>query len=88
MVREMRIPQFDLFPACALLDLFGERAVERKITEQQLYVNKHIFKKNSCKVEQGLHLQGMSSPDLTAFLYICLDTPLLHVLCCRLLQPE
>ena len=41
----MRIPQFDLFPACARLDLFGERAVERKITEQQLYVNKHIFKK-------------------------------------------
>ena len=34
-----------------------------------------------CKVEQGLHLQRMSSPDLTAVLYMSLDTPLLHVLC-------
>ena len=30
----------------------------------------------------------MSSPDLTAFLYMSLDTPLLHVLCCHLLQPS
>ena len=54
-------------PLCALSDFFGEGAFERKITQQQLYVNKQ-----SCKVEQGLHLQGMSSPDLTAFLYMSL----------------
>ena len=46
------------------------------------------FGLGGCKVEQGLHLQGMSSPDLTAFLYMSLDTPLLHVLCCHLLQPS
>ena len=69
-------------PLCVLSDFFGERAVERKIMQQQLCVNKQ-----SCKVEQGLHLQGMSFSDLTAFLYMPLDTPLLHVLCCHLLQP-
>ena len=38
-----------------------------------------------CRVEQGLHLQRMSSPDLTTVLYMSLDTPLLHVLCCHYL---
>ena len=40
-----------------------------------------------CKMEQGLHLQAMSSSDLKAFLYRSLDTPLLHILSCHLLQP-
>ena len=67
------IPQFDLLP----VRLLWWKGGQKKITQQLHYVNKQIL---SCNVEQGLHLQGMSSPDLTAFLYVSLDTPLLYVL--------
>ena len=50
------IPQFDLLP----VRLVWWKGGRKKITQQHHYVNKQIL---SCKVEQGLHLQGMSSPD-------------------------
>ena len=54
------IPQFDLLPVRLVWWKGGRKEDHGK----QLCVNKQ-----SCKVEQGLHLQGMSSPDVTAFLY-------------------
>ena len=47
-----------LSPLFALSDFFGGREVERKITQQQLCVNKQ-----SCKVEQGLLSPGQTAHD-------------------------
>ena len=79
----MGIPQFDLLPVpCQTSVVKGQSKGNHTTT----VVCKHT--KFIVQGGKSLDLQGMSSPDLTAFLYMPLDTPLLHILCRHLLQPS
>ena len=79
----MGIPQFDLLPVPFQTSVVKGQSKGNHTTTVVCKHTKFIMQGG-----KSLDLQGRSSPDLTAFLYMPLDTPLLHILCRHLLQPS